>query len=204
MSLIYSFLIIITKIFLKIFFPYEIEGLENLKKLDDKGFLLCANHVSNLDAFFIIVSLNQKVYFLAKVELFRNFIVSYILQKFGAIPVLRGNRNIKAIDEAKKVLVADKILTIFIEGKRSKTGKFLRPRGGAAIIANDTNSMVLPVCITPKNGKYVKIFNKTKITFGSVINKIEFEKSSYKEIRSATVMIMNNIKILRNTKELIK
>ena len=189
------------KIFLKVFFPYVVKGRENLKKIENRGLLICSNHVSNLDALFIVVSLSQKVYFLAKSELFKNFVISYLLRKLGAISISRGKHDTKAIDKAKEILLSKEILAIFIEGTRSKTGKFLRPHSGAAIIANDTNSTILPICITPSNSKDVKMFHKTNIVFGNIINEIKFEQSTYKEIRDATETIMENIKILRNNRK---
>lgn len=197
MDFIYNALVFVLKILLKIFFPYEVEGIENFKNFENESFLICSNHVSNIDAIFIVVSLNKKIYFLAKSELFKNRVMSSILQNLGAIPISRGKHDLEAINKAKDILNFNKILTIFIEGKRSKTGKFLRPRSGATIIANETNSSILPVCITPSNGKNVKIFRKTRIQFGPMINRIDLQENSYKEIRNATEMIMDNIKILR-------
>ena len=70
------------KWFIDIFFPYEVTGLENLDNLEKK-FILCSNHVSNLDPIFIIVVTKKKIRFLAKVELFRNFLLSYIDETVG-------------------------------------------------------------------------------------------------------------------------
>lgn len=170
----------------------------NFRNIEDEGFLICSNHVSNIDAIFIVVSLNKKIYFLAKSELFKNRVVSNILQNLGAIPISRGKHDLEAINKAKDILNSNKILTIFIEGKRSKIGKFLRPRSGATIISSETKSNILPVCITPANGKNVKIFRKTRIQFGPMINRIDLQENSYKEIRNATEMIMDNIKALRH------
>lgn len=197
MDFIYNALVFVLKILLKIFFPYEVRGIENFKNFENDSFLICSNHVSNIDAIFIVVSLNKNIYFLAKSELFKNRVMSSILQNLGAIPISRGKHDLEAINKAKDILNSNKILTIFIEGKRSKTGKFLRPRSGATIIANETNSSILPVCITPANGKNVKIFRKTRIQFGPMINRIDLQENSYKEIRNATEMIMDNIKALR-------
>ena len=193
---IYNIILAIIKIFLKIFFPYKIKGLQNLNNLGKKV-LICSNHVSNLDALFICAGLNCKIYFLAKSELFKNFIVSYFLKKLGAISINRGSNDTKAINEAIDVLNSGEFLGIFIEGTRSKTGKFLRPKSGAVIIACDTNSSILPVCITPQNGKNVKIFSKTIISFGEPIINVKLKEKSYKEIRNATEQIMNEIKCLR-------
>lgn len=192
----YNLIIVIVRCFLKIFFPYQIVGKKNISNLDKKV-LICSNHVSNLDALFISVGLNCKIYFLAKSELFRNALVSYFLKKLGAISIKRGSNDVNAINKAMNVLNSGGFLGIFIEGTRSKTGEFLRPKSGAAIIACDTNSTVLPVCITPQNGKKIKIFSKTIINFGKPITNVTLKEKSYKEIRSVTEQIMSEIKCLR-------
>ncbi|MBO6126894.1 MAG: 1-acyl-sn-glycerol-3-phosphate acyltransferase [Clostridia bacterium] len=192
-----NFLIKILSIIFRIFFPYEIKGRENFCNLKN-GFLICSNHISNLDAIFISIALKQKIYFLAKSELFKNRFISYLLTKLGAISIRRGEKDTDAIKKAENVINNNKILGIFIEGTRSKNGDFLRPKSGAAILACKTNSLIIPVCITPLNNKKTKVFQKTIINFGKPIKSINFNYSSYKEIRSATEFIMNRIKELRN------
>lgn len=179
-----------------VFFPYEVKGKDSLAELKG-GFLICSNHISNLDAIFISVAVNRKIYFLAKSELFRNPIFSFFLKKFGAICIRRGENDFKALSKAKEILKSHQILGIFIEGTRSKTGKFLRPKSGATIIANETKSPILPICITPEGGKKVKIFKKTTIYLGTPIEKITLESNEYKEIRHATEFIMSEVKKLR-------
>lgn len=191
-----SFLIKILSVMFKIFFPYEIKGRENFCDLKN-GFLICSNHISNLDAIFISIALKQKIYFLAKSELFKSHFISFLLKKLGAISIHRGEKDTDAINTAENILKNNKILGIFIEGTRSKSGDFLRPKSGAAILACKTNSLIIPVCITPINNKKIKIFQKTIVNFGKPIADIKFNYNSYKEIRSATDLIMEKIKQLR-------
>lgn len=181
-----------------VFFPYEVKGKGNLAGLK-RGFLICSNHISNLDAIFISVALNRKIYFLAKSELFKNPFFSFFLKKFGAICIKRGEHDFQALSQAEEILKSNQILGIFIEGTRSKTGEFLRPKSGATIIANETKSPILPICITPKDGKSVKIFKKTIVSLGTPIEKIKLENNEYKEIRHNTESIMNEIKKLRES-----
>lgn len=191
-----NFLIKILSLIFKIFFPYEIQGRKNFCDLKN-GFLICSNHISNLDAIFISIALKRKIYFLAKSELFKNCFISFFLKKLGAISIRRGEKDTDAINIAENILKNNKILGIFIEGTRSKNGDFLRPKSGAAILACKTNSLVIPVCITPINNKKIKIFQKTIVNFGKPIADIKFNYNSYKEIRSATDLIMEKIKQLR-------
>ena len=44
----------IIKPFLKVFYPYEVRGRENIENLPD-GYILCSNHLSNVDPLFLAV-----------------------------------------------------------------------------------------------------------------------------------------------------
>lgn len=196
---IYKFLKIILKPLVKIFFPYEVR---NAKKLDNlpKKLIICSNHLSNLDAVFLICVFARQIYFMAKSELFKNFFMRKLLLSIGTISVERGKNGAKAIEMCKNRLLNNQTVMIFIEGTRSKTGEFLRPRTGAIRLANMSESAVLPICITGggKNNK-VKIFRKTIISIGDVLpfESIKFTENSYDEIKNFTDVIGNSIKTLR-------
>ena len=196
--MIYNFFLKIVKLIISFFYPQEICGIDGVNKIKKK-IILCSNHVSNLDAIFLYVNLERKIYFLAKSELFKNKLLGNLLKKFGAIPIQRGKKDTVAISMAEKVVYEDKILGIFIEGTRCKTGNFLRPKSGTVVISLRTNCPILPVCITPFDGKKVKMFKKTRITFGTPINlsDLQLKDDSYAEIRRATDFVMQKIKMLR-------
>lgn len=193
--MIYEFAKKICTPILKIFFPFEVSGEENLKKIK-RNFILCSNHVSNIDAVFLSVILGGKIHFLAKKELFSVNFLSMIFRKLGAIPVNRGSGSASAIIEAEKVLNRGGLIGIFIEGTRSKTGKFLKPKSGTAVIACRTGVPVVPVCITPSSNR-VKIFRKTTVVFGEPIILSSEKKNSRSEIRLITEKLMDNIRKLR-------
>jgi 1-acyl-sn-glycerol-3-phosphate acyltransferase len=66
--------------------------------------LLCANHLSELDMFFIGYRMNRLVHWMAKEELFRNPLLKAIITKLGAFPVKRGTGDIGAIKTSLKLL----------------------------------------------------------------------------------------------------
>lgn len=186
------------KIFTKIFFPYRILGIENLKTINS-GFIICSNHISNMDAIFLHLSVGKKIYFMAKSELFSNKVFGNMLNFFGAIPVERGKKDVNAMLNSEDIILKNEILGIFIEGTRSKTGKFLRPKSGAAIISLNTKCQIIPACITPSNSTKLKTFQKTNIAFGKPIylSKMNLSHDSYEDIRKASEIIMDEIKKLR-------
>lgn len=196
----YSFIASFLRPFVKIFFPYKVVGIENIKNLEG-GCIICSNHLSNLDPVFFVVSCPHYIHFMAKYELFKNPLLGKFFSAMGAFAVKRGKGDHKAINEAENVLKSGEILGIFIEGTRSKTGEFLRPKSGAALLAATANVPVVPVCITGvSEDKKVRLFKKTVIKYGPVITpeQLGIEEKNRAEIKSATNLIMTKIKELRS------
>lgn len=195
----YKIISFLLKPFMKIFFPYEIRGKENIEKLPE-GYIMCLNHLSAWDPLFIIASHPHAIYFMAKAELFRNKLVGYIISKVGVFAVERGKGDKQAINRATEICSSGKNLGIFIEGTRSKTGEFLRPRSGAALLAMQTKTDVLPVCITgtSKDNK-IRIFKKTIISYGKILKAEEHfsNNESRSALKDSTNLIMESIKNLR-------
>ena len=195
----YKIISFLLKPFMKIFFPYEIRGKENIEKLPE-GYIMCLNHLSAWDPLFIIANHPHSIYFMAKAEIFRNKLLGYIISKLGVFAVERGKGDKQAINRATEICSSGKNLGIFIEGTRSKTGEFLRPRSGAALLAINTKTDVLPVCITgtSKDNK-VRIFKKTIISYGKVLKAKEHfsNNESRGALKDSTNLIMESIKELR-------
>lgn len=180
----------------KILFFLKVNGKENIPK--NGGFILCSNHLSNFDPVLIGVAQRRQLFFMAKSELFRNKFFGWLIRKLGAFPVERGAGDGKAINTAEKIINEGKTLGIFIEGTRSKTGELLRPKAGAAMIAQQTKADVVPVCITPKNKK-IRVFSKVTVSIGKPISyeQLGLEESSPQAYRNASKMIMGRITEMR-------
>lgn len=195
----YRFFVFLVKPLLKIFFPYEIKGKENLKNLPE-GSIICANHLSILDPIFLMVSYPFPIYFMAKAELFKHKLLGKLLNAVGAFPVERGKGDKEALNYAVSIPRQGKTLGIFIEGTRSKSGDFLRPKSGVAVLASKTDSEVMPVCITGNSkDKKIRIFRKTIVHYGTFIKSddIKIIDNNRAEIKQATNLIMGNIINLR-------
>ena len=197
MKTFYSIVRLIGIFLFKLTYPWEINNSDKLPK--EGRFILCPNHISNMDPVFLIISQKRQIYFMAKSELFENKILAKFLNAMGTCPVHRKKGDIKAINKSYEILENNNVLGIFIEGTRSKNGDFLKPKSGAAMIAYKTNTPIIPVCITPKKGNRVKPFTKTIITYGDPISisDLSIEKGSGVEFRNASRFIMEKIKELR-------
>ena len=118
---------------MKLLFFYRTRG--NKIELPERGCIVCCNHLSNFDPVLLALTQRRPINYMAKAELFKNPLLGWLIRQLGAFPVQRGAGDGKAIQEAEKVIEEGRLLGIFIEGTRSKTGEFLRPKSGAAIIA---------------------------------------------------------------------
>lgn len=126
-------------------------GLENIPA--DGGFVLSANHTSNLDPWPLGMPLWPKHHlcFMAKVELF-NPVLAPALRAAGAFPVRRGERDAEAIEVAVRLCREGKVVAMFPEGTRRKKGlrkKFEpRPHTGAARVALAADAPLVPAAIS--------------------------------------------------------
>lgn len=179
----------------KLLYRYKIIREGELPKTG--AYILASNHLSNTDPVFVGITSKRRVYFMAKVELFQNKFFGALIRALGAFPVTRGSNDGKAIATGEDLLNSGKIMTIFIEGGRTKTGELMRPRSGCALIARQTRVPVVPMCITPV-GKKNNIFSKRIIHIGTPISYTELgfsdsETPSPKEYREASRRIMEKI-----------
>lgn len=177
-------------------FPYTIRGIENIPK-QDSGIpvMLCSNHISNIDPVFLLMVQKRPIYYMAKAELFPNKLAVWFFKKeFGAFPVNRGKGDTTAIETAQSIVRSGKMLGIFPEGTRSKDGKMLRPKSGAALIASRTGAYILPVAIFNKRHK-VRVFHRTTIVIGKLMSPAELhlDDSEHPDIRFASRHIMERI-----------
>lgn len=154
--------------FFYLVYRIEFRGKENLPK--EGGYIVCSNHTSDADPFFIAFAIKQDVSFMAKISLFKNFILRAILNGIKMIPVDRGAGDTKAIEECIKVVEEKKVLGIFPEGTRSKTGELLKFKSGAMYIAKASGAGVIPICVTGKNGGKIKWFSKVIVNIGKFIS----------------------------------
>ncbi len=197
-SKLYCFLAAIVRPLVHIFYRLEVRGLENIPA--DGRCIICPNHTSNIDPVLLIVTLRRQIYFMAKAELFKNKLFAKLFRALGAFPVERGKGDGVAISEAENILKNCEQLGLFIEGARSKTGDFLRPRAGCAMIAYQMNSPIIPVCITGAKEHKVKFLRKAIISIGEPISvaELNIKNETSKEFRDASRFIMERIKSLKS------
>ena len=130
-------------------FRFESKGEENLPR--EGGFVLSANHMSNLDPWPLGIPLypERQLRFMAKAELYRPPL-NWILDGAGAFPIQRGIGDEGAVQLAIELARTGEVVAIFPEGTRRKKGtkkRKARPRSGAARVALAAGVPLVPAAI---------------------------------------------------------
>ena len=162
----YTFGRAVTNAFVHLIYHLKFEGLENVP--EDRGFILCSNHISDLDPILVAIRVKPQCFFMAKEELFRIPVLGAIVRALGAFPVARGKGDTAAIDRAVEVVNSGHVLAIFPEGTRTKDGKLLKLKSGAIVVASKTGGDLLP-CVV-KKGKRKFLRRTVTIKYGKVIS----------------------------------
>lgn len=167
----------------------QVIGLEHFPK--EGGVLICANHIHNFDPPVVGITAPRQVHFMAKEELFKVPVLGNIVTKLESFPVKRGMSDREALRKGMGILNDGKVLGLFPEGTRSKTGEIGKGMAGAGFFALRTKAAVVPCAII---GPY-KAGKSLKVVYGQPLDmeKLRTEKVSAED---TTDIIMNEIKKL--------
>ena len=132
------------------FFLFNRRRVKGKENVPEQGpLLIVSNHLSYADQYLLAISLNRKVIFMAKEEIFRSRLIKPLACAFGAFPVRRGGiMDRKALHQANQVLDSGQALAMFPEGTRSKNAQLQPAFPGSALIALHNSVPILPVGIT--------------------------------------------------------
>ena len=146
----YTFVAVVSWPFLRGPFRLRAEGVENLPQ--NGGFVLAANHISNLDPWPLGIPLFPRRFlrFMAKSELFW-WPLGPLISAGGAFKVRRGQGDIDAIDTAVELVRDGHVVVMFPQGTRQRKGivKKYRPGAhtGAARIALEAGAPLVPAAL---------------------------------------------------------
>ena len=151
------------KFLLRVFNRIKIDGGVDFP--DDKGCIMCANHIHMFDPSIIACFQKRQITFMVKKELVETPFIGWVLTKSGAFPVDRSKGDIGAIKTAIEVLKQNKVLSMFPEGTRHRDGQFRDIKKGAAMIAIKSDVPIIPMRII---GNW-RIFSKMTLRIGEPI-----------------------------------
>src|SRR3954452_10136242 len=167
----YSFVAVLSRPVLNRLYRLQAQGIENLPA--EGGFVLACNHVSSFDPWPLGMPLypRRQLRFMAKSELYW-WPLTYVLNGAGAFPVRRGQRDTEAIETAVELVRAGEVVTMFPEGTRRTKGlvkKFeARPRSGAARIALEAGSPLVPAAVKGTDG--LLRFAQLRVAYGPPVD----------------------------------
>ena len=134
---------------LRLFWKIQIFGVENLPQTSPC--IICANHVSYLDAPILGSSLPFSVlkhtYFLGFAQYFESSFLKYSTKTCKVIPINAGTRLIDALQVAAYILKNNNSICIFPEGERSFDGSVKEFKKSIGHLAKELNLPLLPVYI---------------------------------------------------------
>ena len=129
-------------------------GISNVPKTG--GVVVVSNHGSHLDPPILGHALGRPVAFMAKSELFRVPILSFIISACGAYPVKRGAGDREALRTASNRLIEGWATGEYLDGNYLDNGRVNDPKAGAALLSARTGCPILPVAIVNSHRAFPK------------------------------------------------
>ncbi len=140
----------------------------------------------------------RKPLFMAKREVFSNPLFRLFLRGWGAFPVNRNAADLRALNWARAMVGAQRMIVLFPEGTRSRDMEGLkRGQVGAALIAAYTGASVIPVSIqgTESMQNVFRVFMPTakiRISVGEPFT-VNIPSNDRKSLKLATDELMARI-----------
>lgn len=174
-------------------FRIKVVGGENIP--EEGGVIAAFNHKSNWDPVIAGLSCPRPLRFMAKEELFENFVFGALIKKLGAFPVHRGKGDIGAIKSSLKILGEGEAMLMFPEGHRIKDGRKVKAKPGVALIAQRAQVPIVPVNIS---GEY-KWMHRVTVTYGKPVSLEEYygQKLEQEKIQEIADNVLDEIRNLQ-------
>jgi 1-acyl-sn-glycerol-3-phosphate acyltransferase len=130
----------------------KVEGLEHIP--DSGPAILASNHLAVADSFYLPLVVSRRITFLAKAEYFtgagiKGWFTRWFYTVSGQVPIDRSSADTAqgALDTAKRLLDAGKLMGMYPEGTRSPDGRLYKGKTGLARLALETGVPVIPVAM---------------------------------------------------------
>ncbi len=120
-SLLYNVTKLIVRLLFFLLTCHQVKGRENIPSRGP--IIIVSNHLSMADPFLLGASINLRLVFMAKEELFHYIFSKYIVRGLGAIPMRRGRMFRRSLYQAEQILACGQALALFPEGARSRNGQ---------------------------------------------------------------------------------
>jgi acyl-[acyl-carrier-protein]-phospholipid O-acyltransferase/long-chain-fatty-acid--[acyl-carrier-protein] ligase len=131
-------------IIFRAFHRVEIHGQENLEKAGETP-IFALNHVSFLDAPLAMILTDKRPVFAVNSEIAKRWWLKPFLKTFNALPL--DPTNPMATRTLIRCVEGGQPLVIFPEGRITITGSLMQVFDGAAMVADKTGSLIVPIKI---------------------------------------------------------
>jgi glycerol-3-phosphate O-acyltransferase/dihydroxyacetone phosphate acyltransferase len=189
LKLLYYIVKLLVNIFLRIYYKFDIKGIENVPV--GKPVIFAPNHVNAfMDPVLIGMSLRMEVRFFARGDVFKGTLAKWVLNQLNISPMYRiqegyseVKKNDKTFEECRQLLIDNKIILMFPEGICIQERR-LRPlkKGLARIVFQTAASinfskdiLVVPIGINYSDAKNFR--SKAVVDFGKPISILAYKEA---------------------------
>lgn len=168
----------------------EAEGLQQLPA--EGPVILAGNHVAMVDGAILVLAAGTRRYVrpFGKAEVYRVPLVGWWLRAIGTIPLDRGRAgDVGAMRLALDVLGTGGCMALFPEGRRNKTGDWMRPKAGVGFLAARSGALVVPLRIS---GTERWPFSRVRARFGEPL-RFEGNADDHAAHQAFAERVMRNI-----------
>ena len=144
-------------LFCRAFMGLEVEGLENLKNVDEetrasgRSFLVCPNHQSFLDPFVLCssypLSVFGRTFHVGAKMFFQTAFMRFVAELLRVVPIDQDTQLLRAMKAGAIGLRHGMVLHIYPEGERAFDGRLHEFKNGAAILSTELDMPILPVAM---------------------------------------------------------
>lgn len=185
----------------RILFHLSVKGREHIPA--SGPFIAASNHIAYFDPVIVGALLKREIAFLARAELFSQFLIKDLIRKLNAFPIRRGKSDIASIKTCIRVLQNQKMpLLMFPEGTRIRTGELATPQRGIAFITAQTKVPLLPIYIENSNHLAACFFfrKRLKVRIGESIGFDQYKSflADTKQYSELARFIMSKIQDLKD------
>ncbi len=175
----------------------EVRGRENLPQRGP--YILVVNHMSKADPPLLFLAMPRiKLRFFAGEKWENHPLFHPVMKALGVIYINRGEVDRKALREALDALREGSIFGLAPEGTRSRVGKLLKAKDGAAYLASRAEAPIVPIGVTNTDvlGANLKRLRRTKmsVTIGQPFFLPDLgHRAKGRELEAGTHLIMVHI-----------
>lgn len=141
----YDFLHVTCRVASVALFRVRVTGREHVPL--SGGLLVCANHQSHLDPVLVGLSLDRRLNYLARENLFDILPLRWLIQSLNAVPIDRDGLGLAGLRETLRRLKRREAVLIFPEGTRTHDGEVAPLKPGFVALARRGRVPLLPVAV---------------------------------------------------------